>query len=113
MSQEPRKTLVKRCLANAAVDAYERLSKYTVLPLENTIYGSVNETLECLFTHLDYESRKKEDSPYIEGKTIVATLDLPISHCLVVKKGTLRSQIKWVRSHEQVGTFFPPQHITA
>jgi hypothetical protein len=32
----------------------------------------------------------------------VGMLDLPIRHCLVVKKGTKMGDIKWVRSHEQV-----------
>ena len=67
----------------------------------------MNETLDCLFTTLDTRetaAKQEEDSdkPFTESKTIVAALDLPISHCLVVKKGTQRDEIKWVRSHEQV-----------
>ena len=34
---------------------------------------------------------------------IVADLKLPIRHCLVVRKGVRMEDIKWVRSHEQVG----------
>lgn len=90
-------------------DAYKRLSKYTVLPLENTIYGAVNETLDCLFSTLDTDTEEDEDKPFFGSKMIVAALDLPISHCLVVKKGTLQQDIKWVRSHEQVRL---PSHVS-
>lgn len=100
-------------LADDRQDAYKRLSKYTVLPLENTIYGPVHETIDCLFTRTDVRSdvdgdndNEDEDNgtlpDVLSDKMIVAALDLPISHCLVVKKGTMKDQIKWVRSHEQV-----------
>lgn len=81
-------------------DAYKRASKFTVLPLENTIYGVVTETLDCLICKCDRINYERLNAD--ETKLIVAVLDLPISHCLVVKKGTKIEDIRWVSSHEQV-----------
>ena len=104
-------------------DAYEEASEYTVLPLENTIYGPVTETLYCFFTRFDYSTSSSSGSRSNvnihgdetvkiqskapsqgkgKGKEIIATLDLPIRHCLVVRRGTTMADIKVVSSHEQV-----------
>jgi prephenate dehydratase len=36
------------------IDAYYSVSEYTVLPLENTIFGAVTETLDCFFSKSQY-----------------------------------------------------------
>jgi len=96
-----------RCGTELTSDAYEETAEYTVLPLENTIYGPVTETLDCFFGRFncsgtnhgqgdgDRKGKGKE-------KEIIATLDLPIRHCLVVKRGTKMEDIRIVSSHEQV-----------
>jgi prephenate dehydratase len=103
------------------IAAYETESDFTVLPLENTIFGPVTETLDCLIQGLDESTSRPEldehPTAHVEmingqvdrkGKkkqqTIIGSLDLPIQHCLVVKKGTKMEDIQWVRSHEQVST---------
>jgi prephenate dehydratase len=85
--------------------------EYTVLPLENTIYGPVTETLDCFFGRFDYSgtNRGKGDGDRKgkgKEKEIIATLDLPIRHCLVVKRGTRMEDISVVSSHEQVSLPF-------
>ena len=102
-----------RCGTELTSDAYEETAEYTVLPLENTIYGPVTETLDCFFGRFncsgtnhgqgdgDRKGKGKE-------KEIIATLDLPIRHCLVVKRGTKMEDIRIVSSHEQVSLPFLP-----
>jgi prephenate dehydratase len=105
-------------------DAYNALADYTVLPLENTIFGPVTETLDCFFTSLD-PATQTVDFESVSGpsrsleangsdrkgkgkqKMIIASLDLPIQHCLVVRKGTRLEDIHWVRSHEQASLSTP------
>lgn len=107
------------------IDAYEEEAEYTVLPLENTIYGPVTETLDCFFARFSPTTTTSTSLESTEGlkslnggrangngngkgkgkgkeKEIIATLDLPIRHCLVVTKGTKMEDIKVVSSHEQV-----------
>jgi prephenate dehydratase len=108
------------------IDAYEESTEYTVLPLENTIYGPVTETLDCFFSRFNPNPSSTSSSSSgmnLEGsseiqksikrkgkgkeKEIIATLDLPIRHCLVVKRGTKMEDITIVSSHEQVSSTLP------
>jgi prephenate dehydratase len=109
------------------IDAYFSESEYTVLPLENTIFGAVTETLDCFFSKNQYidnnqtacgsgsssTSNEKKCARLRKGKEkeIIATLDLPIRHCLVVKRGTKMEDITWVKSHEQVSSIWPHSRV--
>jgi chorismate mutase/prephenate dehydratase len=69
----------------AAVDALEAGElDYTLLPIENTIAGSLNETYQLL-----------ADRPL----TIVAEEILPVEHCLVGLPGATAEDLTAVRSH--------------
>lgn len=57
-----------------------------VVPIENTIHGTVRESLDALF---------KSDA------CIVCQFSLPIHHCLAVKHGTKSSDIAKIISHHQ------------
>jgi len=103
-------TLLRPCPSIKAV--YEYPSPFTVLPLENTIHGGVAETLDCLLSifPVKSESTNGHDADPGSGqdpdagpsrRRIIAELNLPIKHCLVVKKGVKMEEIRWVRSHEQ------------
>ena len=74
------------------------------MPLQNTIHGGVTETLDCLLgTHHTSQVASVNDHDSAQNDPmIIASLDLPISHCLVVQKGIKMDQITYVRSHEQV-----------
>lgn len=71
-------------------DVFAAETTYAVVPLENTIHGVVQETLECLLG----EARR--------GWSMVRTYDKPIQHALVVSRGTRLEDVRWVASHEQV-----------
>ena len=88
------------------------------MPLENTIGGGVRETLFCMVTdpairrelQLDETDWSESGSPLQlpswedrRPPRIVADLDLRVDHSLIVKTGTSMADIKWVKSHEQVG----------
>lgn len=62
------------------------LSKYGVLPFENSIYGSVVEVYEKLCNSDVY---------------VVKSVKLPIHHTLLVKKGTILADIREIYSHPQ------------
>ena len=66
------------------------------MPLQNTIHGVVTETLDAILGS-KVDSVREENRPRLIGD-----LDLPIRHCLVVKKGVQMDQVRWIRSHEQV-----------
>ncbi|TYJ52278.1 hypothetical protein B9479_007121 [Cryptococcus floricola] len=76
---------------------YDSPSPHIVLPLENTLQGGVQETLDCLLSSLNPQTSK----PGAIQRQIKLTLSLPIRHCLVALKGTQLSEITYVRSHEQ------------
>lgn len=105
-------------LANFCPTAiYSHPAEYLVMPLENTIHGSVTDTIDCLLSPLlskslsgnensEASSSGTSKSPshglYAERPLVIGETVLKIQHCLVVKKGVQMKDIKWVRSHEQV-----------
>ncbi|MBQ6676730.1 MAG: chorismate mutase [Clostridia bacterium] len=62
------------------------LCKYGVLPLENTVAGSVKKVYDLMISN-DFR--------------IVRSTDVRIEHCLLAPRGTVLSDIKEVFSHEQ------------
>ncbi|ODN82774.1 hypothetical protein L202_01052 [Cryptococcus amylolentus CBS 6039] len=76
---------------------YDSPSPHIVLPLENTLQGGVQETLDCLLSSLNPQASK----PGAIQRQIKLSLSLPIRHCLVALKGTQLPEITYVRSHEQ------------
>lgn len=60
--------------------------KYGVLPIENSTAGSVNQVYDLMMKHNFY---------------IVRSVRVKVDHCLVAKKGTKKSDIREVFSHEQ------------
>ena len=72
------------------------------MPLQNTIHGGVLETIDTMIAGPTNHSGDQLIPPRIIGE-----LDLPIRHCLVARTGTKTKDIRWVRSHEQVGACLP------
>ena len=68
----------------AAID--KGLCQYGVLPLENSTAGSVNSIYDLMARYRFY---------------IVRSVRLKINHCLLVKKGTRREDIREIFSHDQ------------
>ncbi|QNL44303.1 bifunctional chorismate mutase/prephenate dehydratase [Oscillibacter hominis] len=62
------------------------LCDYGILPIENNLYGSVNEVYDLMRKHSFY---------------IVRSIKLRINHSLVVKPGTTDGDIREIFSHEQ------------
>ncbi|MDX9810224.1 MAG: 3-deoxy-7-phosphoheptulonate synthase, partial [Sphaerochaetaceae bacterium] len=62
-------------------------ARYGVLPVENTLGGTINETLDLLHTHPDL--------------TVVGEKQLRIVHCLIGIPGTQLDMIKEVYTHPQ------------
>ncbi len=62
------------------------LCQYGILPVENNIYGSVNEVYDLMQKHSFY---------------IVKSIRLRINHCLVARPGVKDADIKEIFSHEQ------------
>ncbi len=73
-------------------DAFQRVAdgsvKYGVLPIENSLHGSVGEVYDLL----------KE---YKDKIHIVRAIKIPIHHVLLAKKGTKIEDIKEIYSHSQ------------
>ncbi|RSH82160.1 hypothetical protein EHS25_006093 [Saitozyma podzolica] len=111
------------------------------MPLQNTIHGPVLDTVDALLSVLSPSSAASaalypfdsavagpSETSKVSGHgapvpasasqptppRIVGMLDLPIRHCLVVRKGTRMEDIKWVRSHEQAlgqSSIFLARHL--
>jgi len=67
-----------------------KIAPYALLPWENSLHGSVIETLDLL---------RNEDigrKVHITGEVTV-----PVQHCLLVRKGVRLSDVRKVMSHEQ------------
>lgn len=62
------------------------INDFGVIAIQNSTSGSINATYDLLKKHNLY---------------ITNTIDIPISHCLAVKEGTQRKDIKKVYSHPQ------------
>ena len=74
-------------IRDAAMAAESRETDDAVLPIENSIEGAVNMTLDYLI----------HDSTL----SIVGELVLPIGQCLIVTEGSRREDIETIRSHPQ------------
>ncbi|MYB48042.1 MAG: prephenate dehydratase [Dehalococcoidia bacterium] len=74
-------------IRDAANAAESRATEEAVLPIENSIEGAVNMTLDYLI----------HDSTL----SIVGEIVLPIRQCLIVAEGSLREDIETIRSHPQ------------
>jgi chorismate mutase/prephenate dehydratase len=79
---------VKPCrdLAEAFESVDKQETKFGVVPIENSLEGSINQTYD-LFLKYDLK---------VCGEVIIR-----VSHCLVANKGTTLEQIKTVYSHPQ------------
>jgi chorismate mutase/prephenate dehydratase len=62
------------------------LCRYGVLPIENNIYGSVNQVYDLMKKYKFYIAR---------------SMKLRIDHCLVAKPGVKKEDIREIYSHEQ------------
>ena len=74
-------------IRDAAIAAESRETEEAVLPIENSIEGAVNMTLDYLI----------HDSTL----SIVSEVVLPIRQCLIVAEGSLQEDIETIRSHPQ------------
>ncbi|ORX41200.1 Prephenate dehydratase-domain-containing protein [Kockovaella imperatae] len=79
-------------------DVWTSDAEYIVMPLENTIHGGVRETLNCIASWYGPVRPSMTRPP---GPQVMADLDLPVDHSLIVKAGISLQDIKWVKSHEQ------------
>ena len=62
------------------------LCRYGILPIENNIYGSVNQVYDLMKKYKFYIAR---------------SMKLRINHCLVAKPGVKKEDIREIYSHEQ------------
>ncbi|KAJ6513895.1 PDT-domain-containing protein [Mycena vitilis] len=58
-----------------------------VVPQENTIFGSVIET---------YDGLRAQNAGFVRGEVV-----LEVQHCLLVRRGVKREDIRYIKSHEQ------------
>lgn len=68
------------------------LADFACIPLENSLHGSVTETLDLL----------RVERPPEHAVSIGGEFTMGIEHCLVVCRGVAMGDIKRVLSHEQV-----------
>ena len=61
-------------------------AQFGVVPVENSLAGSVNEVFDLIFAHQLY---------------LYQALELPVSHCLAAKPGTGLADVRCVLSHHQ------------
>ncbi|MBI4288557.1 MAG: prephenate dehydratase [Chloroflexi bacterium] len=88
LSYDPQATLIPFPNIAAVVAAVVTgMAEEGVVPIENSIEGSVNDTLDLLIRE--------------SGVLIRQEMVLPIDHCLLVKPGTPTAAIKAVYSHPQ------------
>ncbi|ORY35884.1 Prephenate dehydratase-domain-containing protein [Naematelia encephala] len=96
-----------------------RTATHKIVPLENSIHGSVTETLDTLLSSslsssshpssssssssfpTPPQSSSSNTSKSIGDTLIIGEITLRIQHVLVARKGVSLSDIRWVRSHEQ------------
>lgn len=71
-----------------SIDSMSNAIPISVVPQENSIFGSVIET---------YDNLRRPDCGFVQGEVL-----LKVKHCLVVKKGVTLGEIRRVMSHEQV-----------
>ena len=74
-------------IRDAAMAAESRKTEEAVLPIENSIEGAVNMTLDYLI---------HDSTLFIVGEVV-----LPIRQCLIVAEGSRREDIETIRSHPQ------------
>ncbi|MFC1656295.1 prephenate dehydratase, partial [Patescibacteria group bacterium] len=89
IQKEPKNNFQKKLYASIW-EVFDALKKggieKGIVPIENNIYGTVRETFDSLFQ---------------SKLSIVMQFSLPVYHCLAVKKGTKKSEITKIISHQQ------------
>ena len=88
--QKEQKNNVQKKLYASIWEVFNALKKGEIdkgiVPIENNIYGTVRETFDSLFQ---------------SKLSIAMQFSLPVHHCLAVKKGTKKSEIEKIISHQQ------------
>ncbi|WOO78689.1 Bifunctional chorismate mutase/prephenate dehydratase [Vanrija pseudolonga] len=77
---------------------YAHPAPFLCMPFENTLQGTVLETVDCLLSPL--ATKPRTPAAYRRPVAIADTV-LRIDHQLVARRGVTIDQVAWVRSHEQ------------